>query len=78
VLAPHQPETAATLHGAADAIRPGSVVDIQGIRGDDFAAVTASDAYQTGQHMTQDEATSYARAVIRGALATMRAPSSPK
>jgi predicted ATPase/class 3 adenylate cyclase len=78
VLAPHQPETAATLHGAADAISPDSA-DIAGVRGgDDFAAMAATDAYQTGHRMTQDEATSYARAMIRDALAGTRSPSSPK
>jgi predicted ATPase/class 3 adenylate cyclase len=77
VLAPHQPETAATLHGAADAISPG-YADIAGMRGDDFAALAATDGYQSGQRMTQDQATSYARAIIRDALTTMRSPSSPK
>jgi predicted ATPase/class 3 adenylate cyclase len=67
VLDAEAPEAAATLRGAVDTITPGSV-DLVALRGDSFAT-ESSRAYETGSHMTEDEAIAFARAAIRDALA---------
>jgi hypothetical protein len=75
VLAARAPEEAATLRGATDTIVPG-FADILSLRSDTAAASeTATPAYKTGQRMTEDEATAYARTLIRDTLATLRRPS---
>jgi predicted ATPase/class 3 adenylate cyclase len=74
VLTQRAPDEAATLRGAADTITPG-FADVLALRGNpaDATSEQTTPAYQTGQRMTEDEATAFARTLIRDALTTNRA-----